>query len=132
MPADTPVTMPVEPTVAIAVLLLLHVPPDVVSVNVKLLPEHKEDEPAINPAIGKGLTVMIFLLVTVPQTLLTVYLIVSTPAVTPVTTPVEPTEAEAVFDDDHVPPEIVSVRVTVLPTHKTNGPVIVPAGVHEA
>ena len=41
VPAEMPVTMPVEdPTVAIAVLLLLHWPPAVESINVLLDPTH--------------------------------------------------------------------------------------------
>jgi hypothetical protein len=41
VPEATPVTTPVvEPTVAIAVLLLLHVPPDVALLSVVILPGH--------------------------------------------------------------------------------------------
>lgn len=44
-----PVTMPVELTVATAGLLLLHVPPAVVSVSVMVVPTHTVDGPLIAP-----------------------------------------------------------------------------------
>ena len=50
MPAATPITTPSAVIVAMASLLLLHVPPAVVSVSVILLPVHT----AVAPAIGAG------------------------------------------------------------------------------
>ena len=48
VPAATPVTIPVtEPTVALAVLLLVHVPPVVTSVNVVVVPVHTFSVPVI-------------------------------------------------------------------------------------
>jgi len=41
VPAATPVTVPVEPIVATAGLALLHVPPDVMSVSVRVDPAQK-------------------------------------------------------------------------------------------
>ena len=56
LPAETPVTTPVdEPTVASAVLLLLQVPPVVASLNVEELPAQTRPAPVI--AAGVGLTV---------------------------------------------------------------------------
>ena len=56
-PAATPATTPDAVTVAIAVLLLLQVPPDVASVNVVELPLHTEAAPAMVPAPGAAETV---------------------------------------------------------------------------
>jgi hypothetical protein len=56
-----------------------------------------------------------------------VYLIVSTPDAIPVTTPELFTVASEVNTLLHVPPEVVSVRVILEPTHTEFGPVIVPA-----
>ena len=54
-PPASPNTIPVEePTVAIAVLLLLHVPPGVASANVIDCPWQTPDEPVIEE--GSGLT----------------------------------------------------------------------------
>ena len=46
------------------------------------------------------------------------------PADTPFTTPVEPIVATAVFDDDQVPPDMVSVKVAVLPIQIEDAPEI--------
>ena len=55
-PEVTPFTVPVEePMAAIAVLLLLHTPPEVASVNVVVKPTHTFVVPPI--AAGFGLTV---------------------------------------------------------------------------
>lgn len=47
VPALTPVTPPVEVTVAVDVLLLLHEPPDVASLNVVDAPEQIAEVPVI-------------------------------------------------------------------------------------
>ena len=49
------------------------------------------------------------------------------PVAIPVTIPVLPIVAAAVFDDDHVPPVTASVSVIVLPTHTLVNPLTVPA-----
>lgn len=49
VPAETPVTMPVEVTVAIAGLLLLHVPPGVVLLNGVDEPTQVPEAPVIGP-----------------------------------------------------------------------------------
>jgi hypothetical protein len=56
LPVPAPVTIPLlEPTVATARSLLLHVPPVVASVNVIVDPTHTKDAPPIEA--GKGFTV---------------------------------------------------------------------------
>ena len=50
-PAETPVTTPVELTVATEGLLLLHVPPAVLSVSVIEVPTHVDDGPTIGPIV---------------------------------------------------------------------------------
>ena len=58
VPAVTPVTVPVaEPTVALEVLLLLHVPLPVASVNVVVSPIHTAPVPVIPE--GTELTVIV-------------------------------------------------------------------------
>ena len=67
VPAATPVTVPVEPTVAADALVLLHVPPLVASFNdVVAPPSHTLGVPVIDAgAEGSGFTVT--LAVAVPQ-----------------------------------------------------------------
>ncbi len=55
VPDATPLTIPVEPTVAIPVAVLLHVPPVVASASVVVALLHKVRLPVI--AAGNGLTV---------------------------------------------------------------------------
>ena len=54
VPATPPVTTPVELTLAMDVLLLLHTPPDVVSDNVKVLPIQTLLLPIIGPIANNG------------------------------------------------------------------------------
>ena len=118
VPAATPVTTPVEPIVAIEVLLLLHVPPVVASVNAVVEPTH----PLVAPDIAAT---------EVPDTVTTkvekhpvgsVYVTTHVPNPTPVTTPlVDPIvriEQAAV----HVPPVDGSVSVMNPPTVTVVGP----------
>ena len=116
-------------------MLLLHVPvpPEAVaSASGIVNPVHTEDGPVIAPALGDALTVILVVVITVPQlTLVSVNVIVVTPALTPYTTPVvEPTVPTAVLLLLHVPvpPDAVaSARGIVNPVHTDEGPVIVPA-----
>lgn len=124
VPAEIPVTMPVVPMAA-SVLLLLHVPPAMPSVNVIEEATHTLDRPVITPAFGEGFIVMVFVAVAVLQVLVTEYLIVSVPAVTPVTTP-NTTVAEMLLLL-HVPPAAPSVKRTDEPTHTLDAPVMTPA-----
>jgi len=60
MPAANAVTNPVAAfTVATAVLLLLHVPPDTVDVYVSVEPTHKVWLPLNVPALGGAVTVTV-------------------------------------------------------------------------
>ena len=73
MPAVTPVTMPVAPTEATELLLLLHTPPAVVSVKVIVEPVHTVASPDIGPgAEGVVVTVKETVVNAEPQVLLTV------------------------------------------------------------
>jgi hypothetical protein len=57
VPPLTPLTTPVEDTtVATDVLLLLHVPPDAVFVNVVVDPSHTVNVPPMVPGVGVTLT----------------------------------------------------------------------------
>ena len=125
VPVVTPVTIPVVPIVALA-LLLLHVPPPTLLVKVVVNPTHTADVPVIVPAFGRGLIVIVFVVDAVPHTLVTEYIIVSIPAVTPVTIPVLPIEAFALLIL-HVPPVVASVIAIVEPTQTADKPVIKPA-----
>ena len=128
LPADTPVTTPLLFTVAIAVLLLLQVPPDVTSANVMVELTQTLDEPVIAATTGNAFTVIDFVALAVPQ-LVTVYFMVADPAATPVTTPVpELTVATAVLLLLQVPPLLpLLVNVVVEPTQTVVAPLIVPA-----
>lgn len=57
VPVPVPVTVPVLPTVATAVLLLLHVPPAVASVKDSVVPIQISDPPGGDMAAGMALTV---------------------------------------------------------------------------
>ncbi len=58
---------------------------------------------------------------------MTVYVIVVTPVVKPVTTPDELTVATTGLLLVHVPPVTASVNVIVCPMHRAVAPIIVPA-----
>ena len=122
-PAVTPVTTP-PATVAFA-LLLLQAPPGAASVNVIVLPVQTAVGPVMVPVTSAAPTVITALAVADPQLLVTTYVIVSVPGVTPVTTPPE-TVAEALLRF-HTPPGVASVNVIVEPVQTADGPVIVPA-----
>ena len=72
VPPATPLTIPDELTVALAVLLLLHVPPAVASLNVVVAPLHTDAVPVIVPAVGAALTVTTLVATAAPQLLITV------------------------------------------------------------
>ena len=72
-PDATPVTTPVVPIVAVAVVLLLHTPPVVTSANDVKLPAHTVCVPVMAAGVaGNGLTVTMCVAATVPQLLVTV------------------------------------------------------------
>ena len=72
VPELTPLTMPVLPTVATDVAVLLHTPLPAASLNVVVDPAHTFRVPVIAPATGNELTVTIAVAATVPQPLVTV------------------------------------------------------------
>ena len=74
---------------------------------------------------GAGLTVMVIdVLFVHPLVFLTVYVIVTLPAETPVTIPVLPTVAIAVEELLQVPPVVRLVKEVVLPAHTELAPVM--------
>jgi hypothetical protein len=81
--------------------------------------------PAIEPAKGNRLTESVFTATDVPQTLTTVYRILSLPAVKPVT--ILPTIVALELVLDHVPPVTVSVKVIEVPRHMMLLPEMTPA-----
>ena len=108
MPPPVPVTMPVVPTVAMEVLLLLHVPPGTGSVRVIVAPSHTLPGPEMVPAERNVPMFTVIVATEVPHTLVRVYLIVSRPGVMPVSRPVEVIVAFALVTL-HVPPGLASV-----------------------
>ena len=106
-PADTPVTTPdvgeaIVPTVASAVLPLLHVPPDVASVNVVVRPIQ-----TLTPNKGRILAGAVLTVTTavVKQPVESVYVLTVVPGDTPFTIPeVDPTVATESVLLVHVPP----------------------------
>jgi hypothetical protein len=127
LPAVTPVTVPVVLTVAVVLALLLHTPPDAVSVRVMALPSQTERKPAIVPATGCGFTVTVRVARAVPQPLVTVYDILAVPATNAVITPVVLIVATAVLLLLHVPPVAVLENEVVSPAHTVAVPESVPA-----
>ncbi len=72
VPVLTPVTTPLAFTVATAVLPLVHVPPaSPLLVKVVVVPIHTDPVPLIVPALAFGLTVTNFVVLAVPQVLVT-------------------------------------------------------------
>ena len=123
VPGVTPVKTPSAVIVAWP-LLLLHAPPATLSDKVMSDDTHTTEGPVIVPALSAGFTVIGLVVVMVPQATVTVYMIVSAPAATPVTIPVGETVA-LVFELLHTPPVVPSVSAIVVPTHTTeDAPVI--------
>lgn len=116
-----PETIPLDkPTVAIAVLLLVHVPPGVELVSVAVCPVQTTDGPAIEPMAELMFTVVVLL-----QPVPTAYVIKDVPLAMPVTIPVVlPIVATEVVADDHVPPDVVEASIVVLPTQVLVVPVM--------
>jgi hypothetical protein len=124
VPADTPVTMPLVPTVAMPVAPLLHVPPGVASARVVVAPTHMAGATGGVIAAGRALTVTGAVTKQVPIA----YDIVAVPAATPVTTPPATLAVpEALLL--HVPPPVAFVKVVVLPTHTAADKGDIAAGV---
>ena len=70
-PGATPVTFPVEITVAIAVELLAHVPPVILLLKLMKEPTQTAEAPLMVPAAGSGLTVIFADADAVPQPVVT-------------------------------------------------------------
>jgi len=106
-----------DPTVAIVVAELVHVPPVVVLVHVWLEPIQIGVVPVMVWATGAVMVTVFVAVFTHPPTV-TEYVIVDVPADTPVISPVEdPTVATEVAELDHVPPVVVLVQVWDEPIH---------------
>jgi hypothetical protein len=89
LPVVMPVTPPVPLTDAIALLLLLQVPPLAVSINTIVDPTHTEDGPEIVEILGLTVTTAVEI-----QPGPALYVIVAVPDALPVTIPVAlPTDA---------------------------------------
>ena len=117
VPAAIPVTEPPEETVATAVLLLLHAPPDVALVKAATAPSQTAtDDGTI--ATGVVLTVTGFV---TKQPVPKAYEILATPTETPVTSPPEDTDA-AVELLLHVPEGVASDKESVVPIHIVDAP----------
>jgi len=127
LPAATPVTTPLTETVAIAELLVVQVPPVVVEDKVVVDPGQTAAVPDIVPAVGRLFTVTTARATAVPHTPVTVYLMVSMPAATPVTTPPVLTVAELVFVLLQVPPVTVCDKLIVAPGQTDAAPLMAPA-----
>ena len=113
---DPPVTIPDVPTVATPVLVLLQVPPPVPSARFVVAPWHTVAVPVI-AAIGLTVTTVFAL-----QPEAVIYVIVVVPDATPYTVPLDaPTVPFATVLLLHVPPDVVSLSVTVDPTHTVAG-----------
>lgn len=122
-------TPDVEPIVATPGVPLVHIPPVTELVSVIELPTHNlipgvPSEPARGPGIGFTVTLYV-----AKQPVGIIYVIVTTPAATPVTTPVEdPTVAIVVLLLVHVPPSGLPVSVIEEPAHTVLGPEITGVG----
>ena len=102
---------------------LVHTPPLVPSLSAIVAPLHKDTGPAIGK--GNGFTVMVFVADEDPHVFVTVYIILSIPATTPVTKPHE--TVAFVLLVLHAPPATISVKAIDAPTHTLDSPVIMPA-----
>ena len=124
VPSAMPVTIPEPvPTVAIALLLLLHEPPGVISINVIVLPIHTLP----GPVIGAG-TVFTVTVAVLTHAAGVVYVIVVLPGKMPVTIPEdEPTEATNGLLLLHMPPVVESLSAVVAPGQTLSMPPIAGA-----
>ena len=128
VPAETPcpVTMPVEePTIATAVLLLTHVPPEETSDKGIVVPEQTTFGPVI--ADGSGFTVMTAVAMQPVDRVYVDIHVLGIPTMPPVAIPEdEPIVAIAVLLLLQAPPVGASLNVIVDPEHTLFGPKIFP------
>jgi hypothetical protein len=122
VPAATPPATPeAAPIVAVAGVLLTHVPAPDASLSVTVAPGHMESVPAT--AAGNGFTVSTF--VVVQPVDVSVNVIVVVPAVTPPIVPVAaPIVAVAGVLLTHVPAPDASVKVVVVPGQTERAPLM--------
>jgi hypothetical protein len=129
VPAAEPPTMPDElPTVAIAGLLLIHVPPVVEFESEIVAPAQTPVAPVIKPALGMSVMLTACVSTAVPHILVTEYDMMAVPVVTPPTMPDKiPTVATGGLLLVHVPPVAALVKEADVPGQRVVGPIIDPA-----
>lgn len=108
-------------TIAIALLLLLHVPPGMLVVRLNVLPRGMEVGPEMLTVLDGVSTVITFVPVTVPQEVTDVCVMTVEPAATPVTTPAL-TVAMVGWLETQVPLLTSEVSEIVLPTQTDDKP----------
>lgn len=120
VPIEAAVTTPVaDATMATEVLLLLHVPPEIASVNPVVEPRQK----LVTPVIGGGVLLTVTSRVATPQAV--VYEMIAVPGEAPRIIPVvAPTDATVLLLLIHVPPATASERNIVVPRQMPVVPVI--------
>ena len=106
-----------------AVLLLLHTPPDAVLLSAIVAPMHADDEPVI---AGTDPTVTVVVIV---QPVPTRNVIVAVPAVRPLTTPVLDTVATDVLLLLHDTPLVAALLSVVVDPRHTNVEPVIAGGV---
>ena len=128
-PGATPVTTPPD-TVALLLLVshaLYSASAAPLTLNVIDDDTHTEPVPLILPASGDSLTVIVAIVLSVPQPLVTTYFMVSLPGLTLVTVPVLLTVATEVLVLLQMPPGVVALSVALLPVHIVEAPVMTGA-----
>lgn len=125
VPGAMPLTTPPELIEATDRLPDVHEPPLVAFASVVVPPGQSDSVPVIGIA---AFTVTVWVTKDEPQVLEIVCVISAVPADTPLTTAVLlPTDATAVFDDDHVPPPTEPDSEMVKPMVTAVAPDMVPA-----
>ena len=121
VPAAMPATIPVrEPTVAVAVVLLVQVPAPLASLSAVVLPVHTVVVPVIGDGTGTTFTVVVALHRPPNE-----YVITAVPRATPQAEPVVPPIVTLpVVPLTQLPPAVASLNVMQLPLHILVPPVI--------
>jgi hypothetical protein len=128
VPTPTPLNKPVLVMVAIAVLEVDQLPPGSEFLSLRVSPWHTLSAPVMLPTVGNGNTLNMKVLLSAPQLLVTLYLIVVVPADTALTVPVLLTVATLVTLLVQVPPaEPEALSEIVPPTQVLSVPVMLPA-----
>jgi hypothetical protein len=108
-----------------AALLLTQTPAGVLLLSAVVAPTQTVLAPVIGPTTGNAFTVTTAVCeVAQPLALVTVYVIVTVPAATPVTSPVLLTAATAASLLVHTPPGVVLLKAVTAPTHTAISPVM--------